>query len=70
MYYHVKSGGRKEMTVIRNITPLLFENYLIITLSKDWINKLSDIPKFSVKINNTGKLCITSESSIKKERMN
>ena len=70
MYYHVKSGGRKEMTVIRNITPLLFENYLIITLSKDWINKFSGIPEFSVMINNTGKLCITSESSIKKERMN
>ena len=58
------------MVVIRNITPLLFENYLIVTLSKDWINKFSGIPKFSVKINNTGKLCITSESSIKKERMN
>ena len=53
------------MVVIRNITPLLFENYLIVTLSKDWINKFSGIPEFRVSIDKERRLCITSLQEIK-----
>jgi len=48
------------------ITPMNFEGYLIFSLSKEWVNNFSGVPKFSVKINDTGKLCITSEHSVKK----
>jgi hypothetical protein len=47
-------------------TPLLFEENLIISFAKDWINQFSEIPKFNVMINNNGKLCLTSIDSITK----
>jgi hypothetical protein len=52
------------------ITPLNFEGYLVVSLSKDWITRFPEITQFDVKINDSGRLCITSESSIKKERVN
>ena len=52
------------MTNLGTITPILFENNLIISLSKEWISKFSGIPKFSVKINEAGRLCITSENPV------
>jgi hypothetical protein len=54
------------MINLGTITPMNFDGYLILSLSKDWINQFSGIPKFSVMINKSGKLCITSESSIEK----
>lgn len=58
--------GRIDLTNLKTITPLLFEENLIISFAKDWINQFSEIPKFSVMINNNGKLCLTSIDSITK----
>ncbi len=54
------------MINLGTITPMNFDRYLIFSLSNDWIEKFSGIPKFSIMIDKKGRLCITSESSIKK----
>ena len=46
------------------VKSLLFENSLIISLSKDWLNYFSKIPEFDVIIDNKGRLCITSQEKI------
>ena len=53
------------MTEIEIITPLLFENYLIVSLSKDWINQFSSVPQFRVSIDKKRRLCITSIKGVK-----
>ena len=40
------------------VTPHLFENNLIISLSKDWITLFDKIPQFIVKVNSKNKLVI------------
>ena len=60
------NGGRIDLINLGTITPMNFEGYLILSLSKDWVNNFSGVPKFSVKINDIGKLCIISEYSVKK----
>jgi hypothetical protein len=62
----VIDSGRIDLINLGTITPLNFEGYLVVSLSKDWITKFPESIEFNVKINNKGKLCITSESSIKK----
>lgn len=47
------------------VTPLLFEDKLLISLSKDWINSFSGVPEFIVTIDNKRRLCITSLQEIK-----
>lgn len=47
------------------VSPLLFEDKLLISLSKDWINSFSGIPEFIVSINNKGQLSIVSLKEIK-----
>ncbi len=42
------------------ITPLLFENNLIISLSRDWIIQFDKIPQFIVKVNSKNRLVIES----------
>ncbi len=42
------------------ITPYLFENSLIISLSKDWISQFNKIPQFTIRINSKNKLVIES----------
>jgi len=59
-------GGRIDLINLGEITPMNFEGYLILSLSKDWVSQFPEITRFSVAINNMGRLCITSESSIKK----
>ena len=46
-------------------TPLLFENNLLISLSKKWINVFTCIPQFEISINRKNQLCITSKQKIK-----
>jgi len=46
------------------VKSLLFENSLIISLSKDWLNYFSKIPEFGVVIDNDGRLCITSQEKV------
>ena len=53
------------MTEMGITIPLLFENYLIISLSKDWINQFSSVPQFRVSIDKKRRLCITSIKEVK-----
>lgn len=57
------------MTNLGTISPLIFEDSLIIALSKDWINHFQSVPKFDVRIDNKGRLCIVSKNSIVKKEM-
>lgn len=61
----VIDSGRIDLINLGIITPMNLDGYLIFSLSKEWINRFSGIPKFRIMINNNGKLCITSELSIK-----
>lgn len=58
--------GRIDLINLGTITPMNFEGYLILSLSKEWIIKFPEIAEFSVMINDIGRLCITSKSSMKK----
>lgn len=44
------------------VTPYLFEDSLVISLSKDWIRQFGAIPKFSVKVDSRNRLVIESVS--------
>jgi len=57
--------GKIDLSNLGSITPTFFENYLILSLSKDWINKFSGIPEFVVIIDNKRRLCIASIQEIK-----
>lgn len=50
---------------IRIVTPLLFDDKLLISLSKDWINSFERIPEFIVTIDNKRRLSITSLQEVK-----
>lgn len=54
------------MTRLGTISPLLFEESLIIALAKDWINHFQSVPKFDVSIDKKGRLCIISEEGLKR----
>ena len=54
------------MTNLGTVKPLLFDQNLIISLSKEWINKFSRIPIFNVIIDKGGRLCIISEEGLKR----
>ena len=53
------------MINLGTVKSLLFENSLIISLSKDWLNYFSKIPEFDVMINDKDRLCITSQEKVK-----
>lgn len=52
------------MTNLGTISPLIFEDNLIIALSKDWINHFQSMPKFDVSIDKKGRLCIISSEEV------
>ena len=52
------------MIHLKTVKSLLFENSLIISLSKDWLNYFSKIPEFDVMINDKDRLCITSQEKV------
>ena len=54
------------MKNLGTIKPLLFDRNLIISLSKEWINKFSRIPTFDVIIDKRGRLCIVSKEALKR----
>jgi len=57
------------MKTISKIKPYLFDNYLIIALSKDWIDVCKGIPEFSVILDNNQRICLVGpklESSSEK----
>ena len=49
------------MTRLGTISPLIFQDNLIISLTKDWINHFQSVPKFDVSIDKKGRLCIISK---------
>ena len=59
-------GGKTDLTNLGTVSPLLFEQSLIIVLAKDWINQFSSVPQFDVSINKKGKLCIISTEELKR----
>ena len=50
----------EQMKKVNEITSYLFDDSLIISLSKDWVNVFGSLPKFSTKIKN-GRLILTSQ---------
>ena len=56
------------MNNLGTISPLIFEDSLIISLTKDWINHFQSVPKFDVSIDKAGRLCIISKDFIPKRR--
>jgi len=58
------------MTRLGTISPLIFSDSLIISLTKDWINHFQSVPKFDVSIDKKGRLCIISKDFIPKRRKN
>jgi len=49
------------MKKLAEITPLLFEDHLIISIKKDWIDVWGQIPKFSVAVGKDSQLIIKSK---------
>ena len=49
------------------IVPYLFDEILIIALSKEWINQFKKMPQFIVKINSKNKLIIESLDEVAKK---
>ena len=52
------------MINLGTVKSLLFENSLILSLSKDWLTCFSKIPEFDVMINDKDRLCITSQEKV------
>ena len=53
------------MKNVFHIISYLFEEYLIISLSKEWISLFNCIPEFKGKIRKDGKLHLISKQEIK-----
>lgn len=56
------------MTRLGTISPLIFQDSLIISLTKDWINYFQSVPKFDVSIDKKGRLLLISKDFIPKRR--
>jgi len=54
------------MKNIFHIISYLFEEYLIISLSKEWISLFNCLPEFEGKIRKDGKLHLVSKQIVKK----
>ena len=53
------------MTNLGTITPYLFGDHLLISLSKEWLDKFAELPKFIAKIDEKGRLCLVSTCEVK-----
>ena len=47
------------------VTPMLFENHLIISFEVNWIDQFDKIPTFEICIDNKRRLCLTSKEELK-----
>lgn len=60
---------------IGEVSPLFFEDKLIISLSKEWIKLFHEIPKFKILIDNKNRLILqgptikTNKKSLKKNSL-
>ncbi len=57
------------MTSLGTVKPLLFDQSLIISLSKDWLTNFSTIPEFDVIIDKKGRLCIISQEEMQYNKL-
>lgn len=53
------------MKKITQVVSYLFDNYVVIAFSKDWINLMNAIPQFDVIIDKDNKLHLISKQEIK-----
>ena len=51
-------GGQTSLKKIATVTPTLFDDFLIISLSKKWIDVWKKIPEFSVYVDKNKQLII------------
>ena len=56
-----------KLNIKSKIIPYLFEGYLVLSLSADWIKLFNQIPSFSVFIDDSQKLHIVSKEVIQIE---
>lgn len=56
------------MKKIAEITPLLFEDHLIISLDREWINLWNQVPTFTAKLYDNAKLVLESQSNTKLQK--
>ena len=54
------------MKRLSDVTSYLFEDHIIVSLSKDWITVFKGLPDFEVLIDNFGKLHLKSKQTIHK----
>jgi len=54
------------MMKLSKIKPYLFENYLIIAFSKDWIDIFDEIPQFEVFIDKKKRLVLVGPPIVQK----
>ena len=60
MYQNLKKGDDKMSK--HQTKPYLFQDYLVLALSSQWIEKFNGIPTFDVKIDKEGRLhLVTNE---------
>ena len=55
------------MKKLYHIISYLFENHLLISLSKEWINACHGLPEFDVIIDDDNKLHLISKQVVKNE---
>ncbi len=64
--------GRTQMKKIGTVLSYLFENHIILSLSKDWITICKGLPEFEVRIDDQNRLQLISKqvigSEVKRER--
>lgn len=55
------------MKTLATVTPLLWEESLIIALHSDWIKVFNNqIPTFAAQLDDDGHLCIISKETVRK----
>ena len=57
------------MEKIGETKPMLFEGYLILALSKKWLDAFGEMPTFEARLDDNGKLHLISTKSIYKKKL-
>jgi len=55
------------MKKICETKPMMFEGYLVLALSIEWIDVFGEIPTFEASLDDNGKLHLTSTKSVDKK---
>jgi hypothetical protein len=57
------------MKKICEVKPLLFDSYLVLALSKEWLDVFGEMPTFEASLDDDGKLYLTSTKSVYKKKL-